>query len=81
MSPVAHVKNVKTPTLLMLGLKDRRVPPSGGLEYYQALKALGVETRLLCYPEDVHALDKIATGGDVWVNMYNWFNKYLPVVE
>ena len=44
-SPIAHVQNVKTPTLVCLGGKDRRVPPSQGHEFYHILKAQGVTTR------------------------------------
>lgn len=55
--------------LLMLGLKDRRVPPSQGFELYHALRsrtpapAPGA-VRLLTFPEDGHALDTPATEGE-----------------
>lgn len=29
-SPIAHLEHVKAPTLIALGMKDRRVPPSQG---------------------------------------------------
>lgn len=62
--------------LLLLGLKDRRVPPSQGLEYYHALRAArsggGAPVRLLAYPEDVHAIDKPASEADAWVNTAVW---------
>ncbi|KAJ3158339.1 hypothetical protein HK101_001350, partial [Irineochytrium annulatum] len=38
-SPVSQIDKVKTPTLLMLGDLDRRVPMSQGLDYYRVLKA------------------------------------------
>ena len=44
-SPIFHVKNVVTPTLICLGGKDKRVPPSQGWEYHHVLKAQGVDTR------------------------------------
>lgn len=44
-SPMKYVKNVKTPTLLLLGKKDLRVPPSQGFSYYYALKELNVPTK------------------------------------
>jgi len=40
-SPVHYVKNVETPTLLLIGGKDKRVPSSQGLSYYRALRAAG----------------------------------------
>jgi acylaminoacyl-peptidase len=44
-SPVHYVERVITPTLICLGGKDRRVPPSQGLEYHHLLRAQGVPTR------------------------------------
>lgn len=44
-SPIQHVKSVITPTLICLGAKDKRVPPSQGWEFYHVLKAQGVDTR------------------------------------
>ena len=76
-SPVAHVDGVVAPTLIALGAKDRRVPQSQGLEWFHALKSQGVETKLLMYPEDVHAIDKPASEADQWLNIIGWFNKHL----
>ena len=44
-SPVAHIDKVQTPTLVLHGQVDRRVPPSQGIEYHNALKAKGVPTK------------------------------------
>jgi acylaminoacyl-peptidase len=44
-SPITHIKKVKTPTLLLLGKKDLRVPSSQGLSYYNMLKELKVPTK------------------------------------
>ena len=44
-SPLAYAKNVKTPTILMLGDSDRRVPNSQGLQFYNKLKEIGIETK------------------------------------
>lgn len=76
-SPVAHIKDVVAPTLVALGAKDRRVPQSQGLEWYHSLKSKGVETKLLVYPEDVHAIDNPASEADQWLNIVGWLKKYL----
>ncbi len=74
MSPIAHVRNVKTPLLVMLGLKDLRVPPEQGLDYYRTLRARGVEARCLTYPDSTHSLsDSVRTEADVWINVLQWF--------
>lgn len=38
-SPIYHAHKVKAPTLLQVGSKDLRVPPSQAVEYYHRLKA------------------------------------------
>lgn len=58
-SPLTHIASVVTPTLLLLGAKDQRVPMSQGLAWYHALVAKGVATRLYVYPNDGHPLSSV----------------------
>lgn len=44
-SPIMHVNKVRAPTLLQIGSKDLRVPPSQGIEFYHSLKANGTKTK------------------------------------
>ncbi|XP_059712203.1 acylamino-acid-releasing enzyme-like isoform X2 [Haemorhous mexicanus] len=76
-SPIRYVDRVRTPVLLMLGEDDRRVPPKQGLEYYRALKARGVPTRLLWYPGNNHALAGVEAEADGFMNMVLWLLKHL----
>jgi len=76
-SPIAHLKHVKAPTLMALGMKDRRVPPSQGIEYYHALRAKNVPTKLLVYEDCDHAIDLVVSEADFWINTKQWFDKYL----
>mmetsp|Transcript_1076 Transcript_1076/g.1712 ORF Transcript_1076/g.1712 Transcript_1076/m.1712 type:complete len:492 (+) Transcript_1076:3-1478(+) len=74
MSPIAYASNIRTPLLMLLGMKDLRVPPSQGLNFFKTLKAKGVETRCLTYPESTHSLsDSVRTEADVWINVVHWF--------
>jgi acylaminoacyl-peptidase len=59
-SPINNIDKVKTPTLLMLGSEDKRVPHNDGLNWYYHLKGKG-DVEILCkmYPEIGHALDSI----------------------
>jgi acylaminoacyl-peptidase len=75
-SPIAHIEHVVTPTLLLLGAKDRRVPYSQGLEYYHILRSRGVESKLLVFPEDNHALDRPLTEAEQWIAVMDWFLKH-----
>jgi len=76
-SPIAHIDNVQAPTLVAIGSSDNRVPPSQGREYYHALRSKGVDTKLLIYEDDDHAIDKVRSEADHWINIKKWFDKYL----
>jgi len=73
-SPIAHVSQVKTPTLVQISLEDRRVPPAQGREFYYALLRSGVPTKLLTYESNGHAIVKIESEGDAWINAALWFD-------
>jgi dipeptidyl aminopeptidase/acylaminoacyl peptidase len=55
-SLLSVVKNVKTPTLVMVGDEDWRTPPAESEQYYQALKMRGVETELIKFPGEPHGI-------------------------
>ncbi|CAM9837254.1 unnamed protein product, partial [Phaeothamnion confervicola] len=76
-SPLAHAANVRAPTLLLIGAKDRRVPPSQGITWHHMLKARGLESELHLYPEDSHPIDNPASSADSWLNMARWMKKHL----
>ncbi len=46
--------NFKTPTLVLHGEKDFRVPVTQGLAYYNTLRQKGVPTRLVYFPDENH---------------------------
>jgi dipeptidyl aminopeptidase/acylaminoacyl peptidase len=51
-SPHAFSKNFKTPTLVIHGELDYRVPYYEGLEYYNTLRAKGIAARLVLKPQN-----------------------------
>ena len=53
-SPLMQVGKVNTPTLVMVGQFDGRTPVTQSAEYYLALKARGVPTRLLIFNGEGH---------------------------
>lgn len=72
-SPIAYLSRVQTPLLMMLGGADRRVPPSQATDYVKLLRARGVHTRTLLYPDGQHAIaESPAMEGDVWCSMVQW---------
>jgi len=73
-SPLSHVNQVKTPTLIMIGLEDKRVPTSQGIEFYRALKARGVPIRYLTYPGNNHGISEVDAEADCMMNTILWFS-------
>ncbi|MGH7552877.1 MAG: alpha/beta hydrolase family protein, partial [Longimicrobiales bacterium] len=53
-SPITYVGNVKTPTMLMTGVRDLRTPISQSEEFYQALKLRKVPAVLIRMNDEWH---------------------------
>lgn len=53
-NPANHVKQWRTPMLVIHGEQDFRVPDTQGLATFTALQRLGVESRLLYFPDENH---------------------------
>jgi dipeptidyl aminopeptidase/acylaminoacyl peptidase len=75
-SALFHAGNVKTPSLLIHGDRDDRVPTSQGWEFYQALRARGVPTDLLILPRQPHGPrePKLLRTCQDWI--FRWVEKY-----
>jgi acetyl esterase/lipase len=52
--PIAYAGSRSAPTLIMHGLADRRVPWQQSQQFYDALQAHGVESRLVLVPDADH---------------------------
>jgi dipeptidyl aminopeptidase/acylaminoacyl peptidase len=53
-NPMNYAKNFKTPTLVIHGELDYRVPVAQGIEFYAALQAQRVPSRLVYFPDENH---------------------------
>jgi dipeptidyl aminopeptidase/acylaminoacyl peptidase len=53
-SPMRYVDKMTTPTLILHGEADERVPITQGYELYAALKRRGVQTEMVTYPRQPH---------------------------
>jgi dipeptidyl aminopeptidase/acylaminoacyl peptidase len=49
MSAIDFIKQVKTPTLVVVGDRDGECPAPQSYEFYHALKTLGVKTEMVVY--------------------------------
>jgi dipeptidyl aminopeptidase/acylaminoacyl peptidase len=68
-SPHASAAAMHTPTLVIHGALDYRVPDCNGLAYYNTLKARGVDARLLWFPDENHWVLKPA-------NSLLWYREF-----
>jgi len=76
-SPIRFIKNVKTPTLIIVGERDAECPASQSYEFWHALKALGVPTKLIIYAGEGHMFIAPEHQTDRLEQTVAWFDKYL----
>jgi dipeptidyl aminopeptidase/acylaminoacyl peptidase len=76
-SPIRFIKNVKTPTLVIVGERDAECPASQSYEFWHALKTLGVPTQLIIYHDEGHMFIKPEHQADRLEKTIGWFDKYL----
>lgn len=69
--------NFKTPTLVIHGEKDYRVPVTQGMEYYNTLRQKGVPTRFLYFPDENHWVLKPQNSLLWHKEVFAWINKYI----
>jgi dipeptidyl aminopeptidase/acylaminoacyl peptidase len=76
-SPINFIKQVKTPTLVVVGERDAECPAPQSLEFWHALKTLGVPTELVIYPGEGHMFVGPGHQRDLTDRIVAWFGKYL----
>ena len=76
-SPFLHLKNAKTPTLVLQGDADTIDPLGQSQELYRGLKRYGVETELVVYPREPHGFHEEKHLLDRLNRILAWYDKYL----
>lgn len=76
-SPITYIKQVKTPTLVVVGERDGECPAPQSFEFWHALKDLGVPTELVVYAGEGHSFHEAKDREDVMRRALEWFDKYL----
>jgi dipeptidyl aminopeptidase/acylaminoacyl peptidase len=76
-NPANYAKYMKTPTLVIHGGLDYRVPLEQGLMTFSALRRQGVPSRLLYFPDEGHWVLKPQNAFVWWDNMLGWLNTYI----
>jgi len=76
-SPISLVGNVQTPTLVMVGMEDKRTPPSEAKQLYGALKIRRIPTALVELPGASHGIANRPSQLIAKVdNILAWFRRY-----
>ncbi|GMV07003.1 MAG: peptidase S9 [Gemmatimonadota bacterium] len=76
-NPANHAARMKTPTLVVHGALDYRVPLDQGLATFTTLRRQGVPARLLYFPDEGHWVLKPQNAMVWWEEMLGWIGKYV----
>ncbi|THD34534.1 MAG: S9 family peptidase [Sphingomonas sp.] len=76
-SAITYIKKARTPTFIYVGERDIEVPPTQSIEYWHALKELGVPTTLMIYPDEGHGIRQPEHILDLKKRVFAWWAKYL----
>jgi len=77
-SAINYIKNVKTPTLVVVGDRDGECPAPQSFEFWHALRAEHVPTELVVYPDEGHGFSKPEDRINVLERALGWFDQYMP---
>ncbi len=75
-SPHRYIHNCRTPTLVVHGAYDFRVPEEQAFQLFTSLQRLGVESKFLYFPDETHFVAKPLNSKLWWSTVLDWFKKY-----
>jgi dipeptidyl aminopeptidase/acylaminoacyl peptidase len=75
-SAMTHIDKATTPTLILHGANDERVPTGQAYELYRGLKDRGKATELVLYPREGHGFTEYYHQKDRMQRIYDWVTKY-----
>jgi dipeptidyl aminopeptidase/acylaminoacyl peptidase len=76
-SAINYIKQVKTPTLVVVGDRDAECPAPQSYEFWHALRAQNVPTKLVVYAGEGHSFQSEEHRRDVLERALGWFQTYL----
>jgi dipeptidyl aminopeptidase/acylaminoacyl peptidase len=77
-SAINFIKNVTTPTLVIVGDRDGECPAPQSFEFWHALRAEGVKTQLVIYPNEGHGFKDPKHIADRMEREVRWFAENMP---
>jgi len=75
-SPLTYASKVRTPTLILHSLNDRRCPVAMGKMFHRALKEAGTPTEMVIYSDEGHGIRQLPHREDVLRRTLAWFAKF-----
>jgi dipeptidyl aminopeptidase/acylaminoacyl peptidase len=75
-SPARFAAKFRTPTLVVHGEHDYRVPYTQGLQLFTALQRQGVESKLLFFPDENHFVQKPQNARLWWSTVLGWLSDH-----
>jgi dipeptidyl aminopeptidase/acylaminoacyl peptidase len=75
-SAMTFIENVKTPTLILHGANDERVPTGQAYELFRGLKDRGRSTELVFYPREGHGIAEYYHVKDRLTRIRDWVVRY-----
>jgi dipeptidyl aminopeptidase/acylaminoacyl peptidase len=76
-SAMTHIDNVTTPTLILHGANDDRVPVGQAQELFRGLKDRGKATELVFYPREGHGISEYYHQQDRLQRIHDWVTRYV----
>jgi dipeptidyl aminopeptidase/acylaminoacyl peptidase len=76
-SPHHFVQNFKTPILIITNELDYRVPVGEGLQLFTAVQRMGVDSKLIVFPDEGHWVLKPQNSAFWHKHVLGWLDKYL----
>ncbi|TRW48932.1 S9 family peptidase [Aliidiomarina halalkaliphila] len=76
-SPAMNAANFKTPMLVIHGELDYRVPVTQGFEVYGVYKGMGLDARLVYFPDENHWILKPNNSVFWFSEFHGWLDRYL----
>jgi len=76
-SPVEAVQRASTPTLVLHGEADARVPVGQGYEFYHGLEQTGTPCEIVVYPREGHGFAEIRHQTDIVERILAWYDARL----
>ena len=80
-SPHLLAGRMRTPTLVLHGEQDFRVPYTEGTSTFAALQRQRVPSRLVLFPDEGHWIMRPANQRVWWSEMQGWFTRWLSIED